>query len=115
MAHSTLARLIGARRAIVTAVGAILAALVALGVIPAAAETPILTVIGVLVAYVAGDSYVQGKHVEAVAATTAATAHAGAQASVAAALDRAPHTMASMTGVPAPADTATTPVPSTGA
>lgn len=111
MAHSTLARLIGARRAIVTAVGAILAALVALGVIPAAAQTPILTVIGVLVAYVAGDSYVQGKHVQAAASTTLAAAQ---KALFSEATDKFIATVGAG-AKPAPADTATTPVPSTGA
>ena len=89
MAHITLARLIGARRAILTALGAILAALAALGIIPASAETPILTIVGVVAAYVAGDAYIQGKHVEAAAVVAA-------------------------TGTPS-ADTTTTSVPSTGA
>jgi len=63
MSHATLARLLGARRAIVSAIAAILAALVALGVIPQAAETAILSIVGVLVAYAGGDAYVQARHV----------------------------------------------------
>jgi len=81
MPHATLARLMGARRAIVSAIAAILAALVALGVIPQAAETAILSIVGVLVAYAGGDAYVQARHVSeagrsASASTTTAALHA---------------------------------------
>lgn len=87
MAHSIYARLVGHSRTVVTAISAILGALVALGVIPKGAESSILVIVGALVAYVTGDAYVQGKHVEAAAAVSAANTHAAANSHAAASVN----------------------------
>lgn len=67
MAHSILSKVVGARRALITLITAILGVLVAFGVpLNAHQENIILGVIGLIFSYLAGDAYVQGKHIEAV-------------------------------------------------
>jgi hypothetical protein len=113
MAHTIYARLIGHSRTIVTTISAILGALVALGIIPKGAETAILTIVGALMAYVAGDAYIQGKHVEAAASVAVADKHA-AIASKGLDMVNATADALKTTAAPAPTDPHTTVTPSTG-
>lgn len=88
MAHSTLSRIVGARRAIITLVTAILGVIVAFGVpMTANQQHVILGVIGLIFSFIAGDAYVQGKHVQAVATTDAARTQAAAISKVTPATD----------------------------
>ncbi|NMP22191.1 hypothetical protein [Sulfobacillus harzensis] len=72
MDHSILAKVVGARRAVITLITAILGLLVAFGVpMTAKQEDVVLSVIGLIFSYLAGDAYVQGKHVQASAVVEA--------------------------------------------
>lgn len=75
LAHSVLAKVVGARRAVITLITAILGCLVAFGVpMTAKQEDVVLSVIGLIFSYLAGDAYVQGKHVQASAVVEASKA-----------------------------------------
>lgn len=74
MSHAVLANILEHQRQIVTAIGAILGALVATGVIQVRDQTAILSVAGILFAFLGGSAYVQGKHVESAAKTTTTAA-----------------------------------------
>lgn len=77
MAHAILAKVVGARRAVITLITAILGLLVAFGVpMTAKQEDVVLSVIGLIFSYLAGDAYVQGKHVQASAVVEASKAAA---------------------------------------
>lgn len=67
MMHELIAKVIEKQRQVTTAVTGILGALVALGVIQVKSETAILSVAGIIFAFLGGSAYVQGKHVEAAA------------------------------------------------
>lgn len=83
MPHATLARIVGARRAIVALVTAVLGVIVAFGVpVSSGQQHIILGVIGLIFSWIGGDAYIQGKHVQASAAT--AVAHTQAVAAQAA-------------------------------
>ncbi len=75
--HKLMAKTLANQRGIIAAVTAILGVLVGFGVLRPASESAILGVVGIVFAWLGGSAYVEGKHVEALARTTAMTASGG--------------------------------------
>lgn len=74
--HKLEAQAIKNQRALIALVTAILGVLVGFGVIQPANQTAILSVVGVVFAWLGGSAYVEGKHIQALAAQAPTTSTA---------------------------------------